>query len=134
MAAGTDAPTLPSLEAMLGPHLTAEQARAIFRQGEEAVVFALLTLAKQVAPPKGGSGPTTPSGMTPVYEKPTTKHRRKKPGRKAGHAGSRRPRPRHIDRHEEHTLTTCPTCHGPVAPCLSTGLLPPLPTKTTELG
>jgi hypothetical protein len=117
MTAGTDAPTPPSLEAMLGPQLTAEQARAIFRQGEESVVFALLTLAKMMAQPASGSGPTTPSGMTPVYEKPTTKGRRKKPGRKAGHAGSRRPPPPHIDRHEEHTLDTCPTCRGPVTPC-----------------
>src|SRR5262249_46485550 len=117
MAAGTDVRTMPSLEAMLGPHLTAEEARAIFRQGEEAVVLALLMLTKGAVPPTSGSGPTTPSGMTPVYEKPAAKRRRKKPGRKAGHVGRRRPPPPDIDRHEEHTLEACPTCHGPVTPC-----------------
>ena len=34
-----------SLQAMLGPQLTAEQATLIFQQGQEAVVFALLSLA-----------------------------------------------------------------------------------------
>src|SRR5512145_3395288 len=102
MAAGTDAPPTLSPEAMLGPQLTAEQARTIFRQGEEAVVFALLTLAKMAAPTSGPS-PTTPSGMTPVYQKPAAKNRRKKAGRKAGHLGSRRPPPTQIDRHEVHT-------------------------------
>src|SRR5262249_41448615 len=47
----------------------------------------------------------------------TTKGRRQKPGRKAGHAGSRRPLPVRIDRHEEHTLAACPQCQGPVTPC-----------------
>jgi len=31
-----------SLQALLGPQLTAEQAALIFQQGQEAVVFALL--------------------------------------------------------------------------------------------
>ena len=34
---------------MLGPQLTTEQATLIFQQGQEAVVFALLNLAKQLA-------------------------------------------------------------------------------------
>lgn len=111
-------PPTPSLEAMLGPHLTVPQARTIFRQGEEAVVFALLTLAK-MATPASGPSPTTPSGMTPVYPKPTAKCRRKKSGRKTGHPGSRRPPPAQIDRHEEHTLDACPQCRGPVSLCRS---------------
>ena len=41
----------------LGPALTEEQAREIFAQGEEAVVFALLTLAKLA----GGSNPASDS-------------------------------------------------------------------------
>ncbi len=40
----------PSLDDIsIGPELTSEQARAIFGQGEEAVVFALLELRKQLA-------------------------------------------------------------------------------------
>ena len=38
-----------SLQAPLGPQLTAEQARMIYDQGPDAVVFALLTLAKRLA-------------------------------------------------------------------------------------
>jgi hypothetical protein len=41
------------------PHLTAEQAALIFRQGEEAVAFALLPLAKQLAEDRP-TAPTTP--------------------------------------------------------------------------
>src|SRR5437762_329186 len=119
MTTGTDASATPSWEAMLGPQLTAEQARAIFHQGEEAVVFALLTLAHRMAQHTSSPSPTTPSGMTPVYQKPAAKGRRKKPGCKVGHPGSRRPPPTHIDRHAEHTLDACPQCHGPVRLCRS---------------
>lgn len=40
---GTTTLDTAALEAMLGPHLTAEQATRIFQQGQEAVVFALLS-------------------------------------------------------------------------------------------
>ncbi|MCI0355655.1 MAG: IS66 family transposase [Acidobacteria bacterium] len=114
--------------------MTAEQARTIFRQGEEAVVFALLTLAKKAAP-TGAPSPTTPSGMTPVYQKPAVKRRRKKAGRKAGHPGRRRPPPAQIDRHEAHTLDACPQCHGPVSPCRSsrTRLIEDIPADITPV-
>lgn len=110
-----------SLEGLLGPHLTAEQAALIFQQGQEAVVFALLTLAKQLAE-KPATAPTvpdpsTPSGQTPPYQKPTGKGRAKPKGAKPGHPGHRRPAPLRIDRREEHTLSACPKCHGPVRPC-----------------
>jgi transposase len=54
--------------------------------------------------------PTTPSGMTPVYLKPSPSRRGKKPGRKPGHAGVCRPAPEHIDAHCFHPLKTCPQC------------------------
>jgi transposase len=112
-----------SLQALLGPQLTAEQAALIFRQGQEAVVFALLTLAKQLAEkqaaPATTSDPSTPSGQTPPYAKPASKTRAKTKGAKPGHPGRRRPAPARIDRREEHTLTACPQCHGPVRPCRS---------------
>ena len=120
MATGTDTSLTPSLEAMLGPQMTAEQARAIYEQGPEATIFALLTLAKLIRQKQGSTtSPTTPSGMTPVYEKPTRRKRRRKAGRKNGHPGSRRPALVRIDRHEEHTLDACPNCRGPVSPCRS---------------
>jgi transposase len=102
----------------LGPALTEQQAREIYRQGEEAVVFALLTLAQRAAEPNPSPTPavtpTTPSAMIPPYLKPKPPGRRKRPGREAGHPGSRRPPPEAIDHHADHRLRACPECHGPL--------------------
>ena len=110
-----------SLLAVLGPQLTADQATLIFEQGKDAVVFALLSLAKQLAErqttPSATPDPSAPSGQTPPYSKPTAKGRAKPKGARPGHPGQRRPTPTQIDRREEHTLTACPVCHGPVTPC-----------------
>ena len=46
-----------TLEVELGPSLSEEQAREIFLQGEEAVVFALLELTKHLIPK--ACGPTS---------------------------------------------------------------------------
>ena len=54
--------------------------------------------------------PTTPSGMTPVYLKPSARRRAKKPGQKPGHPGACRAPPEHIDDTCEHRLKTCPHC------------------------
>jgi transposase len=118
---GTDTLDTASLQSLLGPHLTAEQARLIFQQGQEAVVFALLSLAKQLAETKAGmpagTDPSAPSGQTPPYAKPAAKGRAKARGGKPGHPGQRRPTPTRIDRREEHVLSACPQCHAPVRPC-----------------
>src|SRR5512142_370883 len=120
-AAGTDTLDTASLLALLGPELTAEQARLIYEQGSEAVVFALLTLAKRAAErsanPAAARDPSAPSGQTPPYVKPTRQGRAKPKGGRPGHPGHRRPTPTHIDRREEHALAACPKCHGPVRPC-----------------
>jgi transposase len=119
---GTDTLGLASLHALLGPQLTAEQALLIFQQGQEAVVFALLTLAKQLAERQAATAavdPATPSGQTPPYAKPAAKGRAKAKGAKPGHPGHRRPTPLRIDRREDHTLSACPRCQGPVRPCRS---------------
>jgi transposase len=108
---------------LLGPHLTAEQAEQIYRQGKEAVVFALLHQAKLLAEqsqPSTQQSPSTPSGMTPPFLKPSARPRRKKPGRKRGHAGVRRPTPDRIDRREEHRAEACPSCGGPLQQCQET--------------
>lgn len=112
-----------SLHALLGPQLTEEQARLIYEQGADAVVFALLSLAKQVAEKQvvvsTTPDPSAPSGQTPPYVKPTTQGRAKPKGAKPGHPGHRRTTPPRIDRREEHTLSACPKCHGPVRACRS---------------
>ena len=82
---------------MLGPSLTEEQAREIYYQGEEAVIMALMAMAQKLAAlTRAEPTPTTPSAMIPPYQKPTTRSRRKKPGRKEGHPGCRRPPPERI--------------------------------------
>ena len=136
MATGMDTPLASSLEAMLGPQLTAEQARRIYQQGPEAVVFALLTLAAMLAGRQGATpAPSTPSAMVPVYQKPVARGRRKAPGRQAGHPGSHRPPPPRIDRRQEHTLEACPTCRGPVTrgSCVRTRLIEDIPGDLTPV-
>lgn len=95
-----------------------EQALAILdlpRARAEAAIVALWEKAEHwerlAASAKTTSvAPTTPSGMTPVYLKPSPRRRRKQPGRKPGHAGACRPVPEHIDSRCEHRLQTCPHC------------------------
>ena len=119
--AGTESLDSTSLLAVLGPQLTVDQAALIFEQGKDAVVFALLNLAKQPAAkqttPSATPDPSAPSGQTPPYAKPTAKGLAKPKGARTGHPGQRRPTPTRIDRREEHTLAGCPRCHGPVTPC-----------------
>ena len=110
----------------LGPHLTAEQAEQIYSKGKEAVIFALLQLAKmlaeqqQISRLKQSPAPSTPSGMIPPYQKPSARPRRKKPGRKVGHVGERRPPPERIDHREEHRAEVCPFCSGSLHRCSET--------------
>jgi hypothetical protein len=110
----------PLQNVALGPLLTEEQARQIYQQGEEAVVFALLTLAKQAATPVPSPAPSTPSAMVPPYQKPTTHSRRKRPGQKTGHLGTRRGIPQRIDQRQTHRLKHCPACGGPLQRCEQT--------------
>ncbi len=107
--------------------MTAEQAKKIFTLGEGAVVFALLELSKRVAEKEQGKlvagghdDPSCPSGQKPVFTKPNKKddkRRRKKPGRKPGHDGSRRGKPDKVDRVEKHRLSRCPDCGSKVKKC-----------------
>lgn len=108
-----------SLDISLGPQLSEDEAGAIFEQGKEAVVFALLQLARMprlmavdATSSPATSSPATPSGMVPPYEKPAKSRRRKKPGRQAGHPGVRRAAPERIDRREDHRLEACLDCGG----------------------
>jgi len=95
-----------------------EQALAILdlpRERAETAIVALWEKAERWERLEAGSkdtrvAPTTPSGMTPVYLKPSPSRRRKKPGRKPGHAGAWRPAPQRIDSTCEHRLKTCPHC------------------------
>jgi transposase len=112
----------------LGMNLTETQAREIYRQGEEAVVFALLQQAKLLAESRGAGAPPpvvsprtispgTPSGMRPVYTKLQVSKGRKRPGRKDGHPGACRSRPERVDQTQEHRLECCPQCRGKLKRC-----------------
>lgn len=99
-----------SLEQLIrsGP-LDEQQARAIYAQGREAVIFALLQLSAEIRG-AGKASISTPSGMIAPYEKPPAKKGRKKPGRKDGHEGTRRKLPLKIDKYTKHSLNKCPHC------------------------
>lgn len=115
-----------TLEVIPGASLTEEQAREIFSQGEQAVVFALLTMAKQLSEQAAAAAgnshqtPATPSGMKPAYQKPNGSRRKKKPGRKAGHPGSRRPPPEQIHHRKKHRADRCPDCNSRLKRCAET--------------
>ena len=103
--------------------LDAAQAAAIFEQGKDAVVFALLAMAKRLSESQSPTvNPATPSGMIPVYQKPPAKKRKKKPGAKANHPGSRRVRPDRIDHHQTHRAESCLDCGGELNRCSETCL------------
>jgi transposase len=126
MASGTEVLPESTLDVLRGVPLTEEQARKIFAQGEEAVVFVLLEFSKRLAEQKGKTAaeshqtPGTPSGMKPPYEKPPGKSRKKRPGAKPGHRGARRKVPKRIDWQEEHRADRCPDCGGRLKRCQET--------------
>jgi transposase len=111
----------------LGPGLTEQQAREIFALGQEAVVFALLRQAQMLAgtsnlPAALAADPSTPSSQKPSFVKPNDSggKRRRAPGRRPGHAGSRRRPPVRIDRTVEHRAECCPDCGGALQRCSGT--------------
>lgn len=114
------------LDGLQGAALSEEQARAIYAQGEEAVVFVLLELAKQLAEQKAKTAaeshqtPSTPSGMKPPYLKPSPKSRKRRPGAKRGHPGTRRKAPERVDWEAEHRAERCPDCGGRLKRCHQT--------------
>lgn len=123
----TQQPELESLLAkLLRGELTETQAGRLAQLGPEAVRLALLAANARFAQlqsrdtrPAEASA-STPSAMIPVYQKPAISRRRKKPGARDGHEGSRRRTPEKIDARVEHQLEVCPCCGGPVQRCKRT--------------
>lgn len=88
--------------------------------GPEAVRLALLAANARIAALQGSAvSPATPSAAVPTYLKPQRPpdRRRKRPGAKDGHPGTRRATPQKIDRHTEHRLPSCPCCDGQLQRC-----------------
>ncbi len=88
-------------------------------------MLALAKFAAQGNPASDSNSHAAPSGMKPTHLKPsTTGKRKKKPGRKPGHVGTRRPKPppERVNAREEHQTDCCPNCGGPLNPCAETRL------------
>ena len=110
------------IDAALRGQLDDTHARRLHDLGPEAVALAMLAASQRIAELQGQShgqhpSPSTPSGMVPIYTKPNTPQRRKKPGAKKGHSGHRRKTPERIDERETHRLKRCPGCGGPLQRC-----------------
>ena len=119
MAHATEPSELDSLlAALFRGELTEAQAIRLAALGPEAVRLALLAANARIGElqPHAAS-PSTPSGMVPVYQKPPVTGRRKTPGAKEGHKGSRRKTPSKIDVRVEHRLPACPCCGGELQRC-----------------
>ncbi len=110
------------VDAAVRGELDAAEALRLCRRSPELVTLALLAAAKRIAELQGQakqqqSSPSTPSGMVPIYTKPNTPKRRKKPGAKKGHTGHRREKPERIDQRKTHRLKRCPCCGGALQRC-----------------
>lgn len=120
--------------------MTRDAAIAILNLEREQAIATILALAAKAEKYDqlcAQAGPTTPSSMVPVYLKPKAKRRKKKPGRPAGHPGVARPRPERVDHTQEHTLSHCPVCQGPLRQSIRSHRryiedLPPLQPEVTE--
>jgi hypothetical protein len=117
------------VDAAVRGELDEAEALRLCKQSPELVTLALLAAAKRIAEQDAriaqlqGCGkeqhpsPSTPSGMVPVYAKPSTPKRRRKPGAKKGHPGHRRQQPQRINAWRKHRLKRCPCCGGPLQRC-----------------
>ena len=144
------------------PPLTREQARAIYRAGEEAVVEVLLAmdariraleqrveelqaqvqhLQAQLAQNSRNSGnPPSSDGLSKPSPKSLRTPSGRKPGGQPGHPGQTLQRVKNPDHVQIHSLETCPLCHGqglgqePVLGCESRQVfdLPPRSLEVTE--
>jgi hypothetical protein len=101
----------PDIRSLLENGFDEETASLLYDQGREVVIFALMQLAALALKTQdiNGTHPSTPSAATPTFHKEPGKKRKKKPGAKPGHKGSRRPTPV-VNRHETHRLKSCPDC------------------------
>ncbi len=95
-----DNPEVITLALLAAGQRIAEQDK---RLSEQDTVIATLQGQRETSQPS----PSMPSGMVPIYTKPNTPKRRKKPGAKKGHPGRRRKTPERIDKRETHRLKRC---------------------------
>jgi len=110
------------IDAAVRGELDQGEALRLCKERPELVTLALLAAGKRIAELQGQAqaqqpSPSTPSGMQPVYTKPSAPRRRKKPGARKGHPGHRRETPARIDQRKAHRLKCCPCCGGRLQRC-----------------
>ena len=115
------------IDAALHGQLDEALAGKLHKLGPEAVTLASLAMSRHIGEQRaalarlegrnGSPSPSTPSGMVPIYTKPNTSKRRKKPGARKGQQGVRRKKPTRVDGREDHRLKGCPCCGGPLQRC-----------------
>lgn len=106
------------VDALCRGALTDAQMDRLAARGPEAMRLVILAANARLAAARGaGISVSTPSGMIPIYHKPSVAKRNKKPGARKGHTGTRRDKPAKIDAHQEHRLAVCPCCSGELQRC-----------------
>jgi transposase len=129
------------LAALLRGETTEAQSGLLAALGVEAVRLALMAANARVAELQSASvaasmdSPSMPPASVPIYLKPKTSGRKKKPGAKVGHKGSRRKTPVTIDEKVEHRLEVCPCCAGPLQRCerVRTRVIEDIPRQITPV-
>ena len=78
----------------------------------EVTIFTLLAIQQRLGTSTQATGPNTPSGAVPPYQKPAAKPKRggRKRGGQKGHVGRRRSKPPEPDEVAEHHPGDCPDC------------------------
>jgi hypothetical protein len=123
------------IAAALRGEIDEDAAARVFELGREATIAVLLAVVQGKAK---AAGPHTPSGSVPVYQKAAASTRRKKPGAKVGHEGSRRQTPPPTQTVDHAPLSVCPDCGDPVQPAKRTrvriiqDITPQTKVETTE--
>jgi len=104
------------IDAALRGQVSEEQIGRVHEMGRAASVAFGLAQNRRILELTGKSagGPHTPSGAVPPYEKPPKKGRKRRPGARDGHEGSRRAPVVPQARAAVAPLTTCPDCGGAV--------------------
>jgi predicted RNA-binding Zn-ribbon protein involved in translation (DUF1610 family) len=114
------------MDAAVAGRLTEPQAEELAALGPKVAKLAFLLAARRIAELQGKlalagpESPSMPSGQRPVYTKAPARPRKRRPGAKPGHPGSRRPPPQRIDRRQNHRLAVCPDCGGQLQRCRRT--------------
>ena len=110
------------IDAAVCGELSRAQALRLCKDDPEVIALALLAAGQRIAELEGQRtgqqlSPSAPSGMVPIYPRPNTPKRRKKPGTRKGHPGRRLKASSRIDKREPENICGeldlgCDASHG----------------------